>query len=723
MTSTPSSTSRINATAIENAFPTPPTGENVPENAFHLKGRMSPAPHKFPLMQRAQSTPPDLTRPSQFAIGAKSSQGQPSDVASLEQSWSRLRLSKKRSQYYDDVFAYRESNNTAKERVAKDWVILAEIKLNCCLESEKEFLIDLSFRLSEIYQRPASCIMAMVTTDIPILLGGNSEPAYHLTITALPSEIAATKNKRSTHLIQDFIHDTLQIPPKRGVVRFDAVSEENLATNGMTALQEIEQLERQSNDEDGMMRRSAGKEVDGARNPRRQLSQRDFASVYHLSDQRLLQLNFSIPSKLQRNDQDQLDYILFTTEIIETGDFMSNAVTALKRQDLHFFFLPYPRPPPSIASMDLTDPIKYYRILGLPRNASLEELDTKYFELTEYWTMRAENNNNIEPKLELHLIDEAYKALLSKFLGERKETPRPAPRTWTIRDIIQGQDRITRSCLDNGEMWSPPPEERSPSLEFEDISERLKAEVALEEQERCFGIAPGFSISELAGELHDAPDRAVIVHAVNCQGVWGYGVALYLKKQYPEAFKIYKAHCETANRPYDLIGTCLLIPPQPLDYEQEIMIKIKGTDKSISTGESLFRPQRWIACLFTSIGYGKPNMKTNNPGKDPATKIVTNTRMALEDFRVQLEAFGPSNFNPRTAWKTDSDKPGEIWSPKFNSGAFGVDWEDTRMLISEEFKGFERPWTVVDNSNKSEHESLGSEDQNDVAEQGVKRAR
>ncbi|EXJ54864.1 uncharacterized protein A1O5_12930 [Cladophialophora psammophila CBS 110553] len=254
MTSTPSSASRINATAIENAFPTPPTGDNCSESAFHLKGRMSPAPHKFLPVPRAQSTPPELTHSSQFAILTKSSHGQTSDVASLEHSWNRLRLSKKRSQYYDGAFAYREPNNTAKERVAKDWVILAEIKLNCCVESEKEFLIDLSFRLSEIYQRPASCIMAMVTTDIPILLGGNSEPAYHLTITALPSEIAATKNKRSTHLIQDFIHDTLQIPPKRGVVRFDAVPEENLATNGMTALQEIEQLERQSNDEDGMMR-------------------------------------------------------------------------------------------------------------------------------------------------------------------------------------------------------------------------------------------------------------------------------------------------------------------------------------------------------------------------------------------------------------------------------------------------------------------------------------
>ena len=96
--------------------------------------------------------------------------------------------------------------------------------------------------------------MVMVSTGIAMLLGGNSEPAYHLTITALPSEIAATKNKRSTHLIQDFMFDTLQITPKRGVVRFEPVAEENLATNGMTALQEIEQLERQSTEEDSLLR-------------------------------------------------------------------------------------------------------------------------------------------------------------------------------------------------------------------------------------------------------------------------------------------------------------------------------------------------------------------------------------------------------------------------------------------------------------------------------------
>ena len=96
--------------------------------------------------------------------------------------------------------------------------------------------------------------MVMVSTEVAMLVGGNSEPAYHLTITALQAEIAPTKNKRSTHLIQDFMQESLVISPKRGVVRFEAVAEENLATNGMTALQEIEQLQRTSVEEGGLHR-------------------------------------------------------------------------------------------------------------------------------------------------------------------------------------------------------------------------------------------------------------------------------------------------------------------------------------------------------------------------------------------------------------------------------------------------------------------------------------
>ena len=96
--------------------------------------------------------------------------------------------------------------------------------------------------------------MVMVSTEVAILIGGNSEPAYYLTVTALSSEIAATKNKRSTGSIQNFMQESLGIKQQRGVVRFEPVVEENLATNGMTALQEIEQLQRKSVEEDGTMR-------------------------------------------------------------------------------------------------------------------------------------------------------------------------------------------------------------------------------------------------------------------------------------------------------------------------------------------------------------------------------------------------------------------------------------------------------------------------------------
>jgi len=100
-------------------------------------------------------------------------------------------------------------------------------------------------------------------------------------------------------------------------------------------------------------------------------------------------------------------------------------------------------------------------------------------------------------------------------------------------------------------------------------------------------------------------------------------------------------------------------------------------------------------------------MYANNPGRDPPEAILTSTTMALEEFRTWLEDFGPSNFNEATNWRTDDDKPGEIWSGKFNSGAFRVDWERTKKILENEFAGFERPWTVVDKIAKKNYEHRG----------------
>lgn len=238
-------------------FPTPPEdgfGTPLLTPSHRVKGRMSPAPNKLLEMVRASSTPPDIGFPQRRKTTPRDSSNGLISVTNLEQSWKKQELSKKKSQYYDEAFAYREPNNSAKDRVSRDSVVTAAVKLNCHLEKQQEFLLDLSFQLSEIYQRPESSIMVMVLPEIPMLLGGCNESCYHLTITALPSEVAPTKNKRCTHLLQSFMRDTLNIDCRRGIVRFEAVPEENLATNGMTALQEIEEMERTPEDQDGVLR-------------------------------------------------------------------------------------------------------------------------------------------------------------------------------------------------------------------------------------------------------------------------------------------------------------------------------------------------------------------------------------------------------------------------------------------------------------------------------------
>ena len=84
----------------------------------------------------------------------------------------------------------------------------------------------------------------MVTLDHSacLIFGGSFEPAYILTITALPAQVQSTTNKRNAALVQGFMCKTLKIPECRGVLRFVAVADENLATRGMSVFGEAESL-------------------------------------------------------------------------------------------------------------------------------------------------------------------------------------------------------------------------------------------------------------------------------------------------------------------------------------------------------------------------------------------------------------------------------------------------------------------------------------------------
>lgn len=115
--------------------------------------------------------------------------------------------------------------------------------------SEQGFLSGFLQSVCESYQRPANTVMITINTDIQIMMGGSTEPAYLLDITALSTEIAPTKNMRSTSLIQNFLAQSLDIPKERGVIKFLPVSDQDLATNGMTITQEIEKQEQESGED------------------------------------------------------------------------------------------------------------------------------------------------------------------------------------------------------------------------------------------------------------------------------------------------------------------------------------------------------------------------------------------------------------------------------------------------------------------------------------------
>ncbi|KAE8373834.1 ADP-ribose 1''-phosphate phosphatase [Aspergillus bertholletiae] len=176
------------------------------------------------------------------------------------------------------------------------------------------------------------------------------------------------------------------------------------------------------------------------------------------------------------------------------------------------------------------------------------------------------------------------------------------------------------------------------------------------------------SINEIQGDLFNAPDGAALIHACNCIGSWGGGIAKAFKQKYPAAYAIYHSHCQkhkfspeyiVASDPTDQPGnsqsptsyrhirlpegTALIIPPQEKDY--------RGTDK-----------KHWIICLFTSRNFGK---RVSAPDI-----IIQNTELAVVDMVRQLDGL-----------RADQSGIGELWSCRFNSGLFGVKWELSRRIL------------------------------------------
>jgi ADP-ribose 1''-phosphate phosphatase len=145
-------------------------------------------------------------------------------------------------------------------------------------------------------------------------------------------------------------------------------------------------------------------------------------------------------------------------------------------------------------------------------------------------------------------------------------------------------------------------------------------------------------IKEEVGDIFNAPDGTVIIHACNTIGSWGAGIAAAFKQNYPSAYENHYDYCKE-NKPVQT-GTAQLIPP------------LDGT------------PKHWVGCVFTSALFGKR--------RDPPKTILAATGPAMVDLLRQIA----------TA-KMEGEEIGEVRICKINSGLFRVPWEKTVEVLEK----------------------------------------
>jgi ADP-ribose 1''-phosphate phosphatase len=150
------------------------------------------------------------------------------------------------------------------------------------------------------------------------------------------------------------------------------------------------------------------------------------------------------------------------------------------------------------------------------------------------------------------------------------------------------------------------------------------------------------TIDYIEGDLFSAVDKTgkaiILLHACNCEGAWGSGIAAQFRKRYRAAYKAYQLHCQRFKD--ELIGSTGLIRVDSDEPDER---------------------QVYIGCLFTSRRGGK---RCDSPDA-----ILENTKYCLTDLQAQLA---------ETQYQD-----ARLVGCKFNSGIFKVPWTDTAKLIDE----------------------------------------
>ncbi|KAK7511006.1 ADP-ribose 1''-phosphate phosphatase [Phyllosticta citriasiana] len=155
-------------------------------------------------------------------------------------------------------------------------------------------------------------------------------------------------------------------------------------------------------------------------------------------------------------------------------------------------------------------------------------------------------------------------------------------------------------------------------------------------------------IKEVTADIWKAPPNSVLIHACNCSGNWGSGIAKAFKDEYPRAHKLHQQFCDRCPDGIAQAGTAQLIPPVDEDPN--------ASDKG--------NKRHYIGCLFTSVGFGE--------NVDPPDVILRYTRHAMIDLLRQIAEA-----------KSSGEEIGEIRMCKINSVRFHTPWTKTLGVLQD----------------------------------------
>lgn len=151
--------------------------------------------------------------------------------------------------------------------------------------------------------------------------------------------------------------------------------------------------------------------------------------------------------------------------------------------------------------------------------------------------------------------------------------------------------------------------------------------------------------------LFDAPSGSILVHACNALGIWGHGIAVEFKNRFPEAHYKHVEFCtQFRYSPERILGLAQFILP--------------SSDCPYGIGN-----------LIVSKGFSAT--------KSSPKEILEYTSSALRDLCLKIVY-------------TDYSKYGQwpVYSNKFNSGLFGVPWEESEKILKTALEGTYLDWTV-----------------------------